>query len=48
MAAVQYGLTHLEAGRAAVLVVFELIAAVLSSAGSAPTPSARTNGSAPP
>ena len=32
MAAVQYGLTHLEAGRAAVLVVFELIAAVLSSA----------------
>jgi drug/metabolite transporter (DMT)-like permease len=29
---VQYGLTHLEAGRAAVLVVFELIAAVLSSA----------------
>lgn len=32
MSAVQYGLTHLEAGRAAVLVVFELIAAVLSSA----------------
>lgn len=32
MAAVQYGVTHIEAGRAAVLVVFELVAAVLSSA----------------
>lgn len=32
MAAVQYGVSHLEAGRAAVLVVFELVAAVLSSA----------------
>jgi drug/metabolite transporter (DMT)-like permease len=32
MSAVQYGLTHLEAGRAALLVVFELIAAVLSAA----------------
>ncbi|MFC3608229.1 DMT family transporter [Stutzerimonas tarimensis] len=32
MTAVQYGLTHLEAGRAALLVIFELIAAVLSSA----------------
>lgn len=28
----QYGVTHLEAGRAAVLIVFELIAAVLSAA----------------
>lgn len=32
MAAVQYGVSHIEAGRAAVLVVFELVAAVLSSA----------------
>ncbi|GGC92984.1 DMT family transporter [Halopseudomonas salina] len=30
--AAQYGVTHLEAGRAAVLIVFELIAAVLSAA----------------
>ncbi len=30
--AAQYGVTHLEAGRAAVLIVFELIAAVLSTA----------------
>ena len=32
MAAVQYGVSHIEAGRAAVLVVFELVAAVLSTA----------------
>ena len=32
MAAVQYGVSHIEAGHAAVLVVFELVAAVLSSA----------------
>ncbi len=32
MATVQYGLTHIEAGRAALLVTFELLAAVLSSA----------------
>ena len=32
MAAVQYGVSHIEAERAAVLVVFELVAAVLSSA----------------
>lgn len=32
MAAVQYGVSHIEAGRAAVLVVFELVAAVLSAA----------------
>ncbi len=32
MAAVQYGVSHIEVGRAAVLVVFELVAAVLSSA----------------
>ncbi|HDZ56961.1 MAG TPA: DMT family transporter [Pseudomonas xinjiangensis] len=32
LTSVQYGLTHIEAGRAAVLIVFELIAAVLSSA----------------